>query len=380
VRFLPLLFANLRRKVIRTGLTIGSFAVSLVLFGLLGAIHFGFRQGIDVAGADRLIVIGRTSIIQPLPLTYQARIERLPGVRHVAHATWFGGIYQDAKNFFPQFAIVPADYLRMYPEFAVDPAEWRAFEADRQGCVVGAKLAARFGWRVGDHVPMKAPTYFGGGSWDFNVRGIYRGTRPGDDESQFWLRHDYLYEKAPSFWRGLVGWYIVRVANPDQALAVTRAIDTEFANSTSETRTQTESAFAAAFVNQMGNIEFLILAIGSVVLFTLLLVTGNTMAIAVRERTGELAVLKAVGYSDAFVLGIVLAEALVIAAVGGLIGLSLAVAIVRQDITGGLLLLYLPTHALAGGVALALATGTLAGLVPALGAMRLQVVDALRRV
>jgi putative ABC transport system permease protein len=227
---------------------------------------------------------------------------------------------------------------------------------------------------------MKAPTYFGGGSWDFNVRGIYHGTRPGDDESQFWLRHDYLYEKAPSFWRGLVGWYIVRVANPDQALAVTRAIDTEFANSTSETRTQTESAFAAAFMNQMGNIEFLILAIGSVVLFTLLLVTGNTMAIAVRERTGELAVLKALGYSDAFVLGIVLAESLVIAAVGGLLGLSLAVALVGQDITGGLLPLYLPSRAVVAGAVLALGTGVMAGLLPALGAMRLQVVDALRRV
>jgi putative ABC transport system permease protein len=358
----------------------GSFTVSLFLFGLLGAIHFGFRQGIDVAGADRLIVIGRTSIIQPLPLTYQARLERTPGVRHVAHATWFGGIFQDAKNFFPQFAVVPADWRRMYPEFAVDDGEWRAFEADRQGCVVGAKLAARFGWRVGTHVPMKAPSYFGGGSWDFNVRAIYHGTRPGDDESQFWLRHDYLYEKAPSYWRGLVGWYVVRIANPDRALLVSRAIDAEFANSTSETRTQTESAFAAAFVNQMGNIEFLILAIGSVVLFTLLLVTGNTMAIAVRERTGELAVLKAIGYSDGFVLGLVLAESLAIAAIGGGAGLWLARAVVAQDITGGLLLLYLPGPALAGGAVLALATGAAAGLLPAVGAMRLQVVDALRRV
>ena len=246
----------------------------------------------------------------------------------MAHATWFGGIYQDPKNFFPQFAIVPADYRRMYPEFRMDEAAWRAFEADRQGCVVGAKLAERFGWRVGDHVPLKAPTYYGGGSWDFNVRGIYHGTRPGDDESQFWLRHDYLYEKAPGFWRGLVGWYIVRIADPNQALAVSRAIDAEFANSTSETRTQTESAFAASFVNQMGNIEFLILAIGSVVLFTLLLVTGNTMAIAVRERTGELAVLKALGYTDRFVLGLVLAESLVIAAGGRLAGLWLAAAVV----------------------------------------------------
>jgi putative ABC transport system permease protein len=380
MKFLPLLLANLRRKKIRTTLTIGSFVVAFFLFGLLGAIAYGFRQGIDVAGADRLVVIGRTSIIQPLPLTYFERLKRLPGVKDVAHSTWFGGIYQDPKNFFAQFAIVPDDWLRMYPEFVVDEAQWSAFLADRQGCIVGRKLAERFGWKLGDHVPLQAPGYLGGGGWDFNVRGIYRGTRPNDDESQFWLRHDYLYEKAPPYWRGIVGWYVVRVANPDQATAIARAIDEEFGNSASETRTQTESAFAAAFVRQMGNIEFLLRAIGSIVFFTLLLVTGNTMAIAVRERTNELAVLKAIGYSDRFVLGLVLAESMLIAFVGGAVGLWLAHGVTTRDITQGLILLYLPATALVAGAGLALATGALAGLLPALGAMRLSVVDALRRV
>jgi len=380
MRFLPMLWANLRRKKIRTLLTAGSFVVAFFLFGLLAAIGYGFRQGIDAAGADRLVVIGRTSIIQPLPLTYMARIQRIPGVRDVAHSTWFGGIYQDPKNFFPQFAIVPEDWRRMYPEYVIDETQWRDFLADRQACVVGAKLAARFGWKIGDHVPMKAPGYLGGGGWDFNVRAIYRGTRPNDDETQFWLRHDYLYEKAPPYWRGIVGWYVVRVANPDQAVAVAKAIDAEFANSTSETRTQTESAFAAAFVKQMGNIEFLIRAIGSIVFFTLLLVTGNTMAIAVRERTNELAVLKAIGYSDRFVLGLVLAESVLIATVGGAVGLWLAHGLTTQDITQGLILLYLPASALALGLLIAVGTGVLAGLLPALGAMRLSVIDALRRV
>jgi putative ABC transport system permease protein len=375
-----LLLANLRRKKIRTLLTIGSFVVAFFLFGLLGAIGYGFRQGIDVAGADRLIVIGRTSIIQPLPLAYLPRLLRVPGVKEAAHSTWFGGVYQDPKNFFAQFAIVPEDWRRMYPEFVVDEAQWKDFLADRQGCVVGAKLAARFGWKVGDHVPLKAPGYLGGGGWDFNVRGIYRGTRPNDDESQFWLRHDYLYEKAPPYWRGIVGWYVVRIDNPDDAVAVSRAIDEEFGNSASETRTQTESAFAAAFVRQMGNIEFLIRAVGSIVFFTLLLVTGNTMAIAVRERTNELAVLKAVGYSDRAVLGLVLAESVLIAVVGGGVGLWLAHGVTAQDLTQGLILLYLPSSALAGGFGLAVATGLLAGLLPALGAMRLSVVAALRRV
>jgi putative ABC transport system permease protein len=380
MKFLPLLLANLRRRKIRTVLTIGSFAVAMFLFGILGSIHYGFRQGIDVAGADRLVVIGRTSIMQPLPITYLPRLKRLPGVRDAAHATWFGGVYQDVKNFFPQFVVEPEDWRRMYPEYVVDPPQWAGFLADRQGCVIGAKLAARFGWTVGSRIPLKAPGYLGGGSWDLNVRAIYHGTRQGDDETQLWLRHDYLYEKAPSYWRGIVGWYVVRVANPAQALAVARAVDAEFGNSASETRTQTESAFAAGFVQQMGNIEFLLLSIGGIVFFTLLLVTGNTMAIAVRERTSELAVLKAIGFSDRFVLGLVLAESLLIAGIGGAVGLWLAHAITQQDITSGLILLYLPPVALIGGTVFALATGLLAGVLPAVGAMRLHVATALRRV
>jgi len=246
--------------------------------------------------------------------------------------------------------------------------------------MIGRKLAARFGWKVGDHVPLKSPGYLGGESWDFNVRGIYRGSRPQDDETQFWMQHRYLYEKGPAYWKGIVGWYVVRVADPEQALSVVRAIDGEFANSPSETRTQTESAFAAAFVKQMGNIEFLIMVIGSIVFFTLLLVTGNTMAIAVRERTGELAVLKAIGYSDRFVLGLVLAESVLIAAVGGGLGLLAGRGIASQDLTNGVILMYLPATAVLVGAGVALVTGLLAGLLPALSAMRLSVVNALRRV
>ncbi len=308
-------------------------------------------------------MIGRTGVIQPLPLTYMERIRRLPGVKDVAHSTWFGGVYQDPKNFFPQFVVEPDEWRTMYPEFKVPDDQWRDFVADRQGIVVGAKLAQRFGWKIGDHVPLKAPGYLGGGSWDFNVRAIYHGTRPKTDEGQIWLQHKYFYEKAPAYWQGIVGWYIVRVERPGRGPRRRAGRSTqEFANSASETRTQTESAFAAAFIKQMGNIEFLILAIGSVVFFTLLLVTGNTMAIAVRERTGELAVLKAVGYSDGFVLGLVLAESMLIAAVGGAIGLWLARGIVGQDITSGILPMYLPGSAARRRASpVALGTGLLAG-------------------
>ena len=380
MKYLPLLFANLKRKKIRTTLTIGSFAVAMFLFGLLAAVRAGFRQGVEVAGADRLVVVGRTGLIQPLPLPYMERIRRLPGVKDVTHVTWFGGVYQDPKNFFAQFVIEPEDWLRLYPEFKVPDDQWQDFLADRQGIVIGQKLAQRFGWKLGDRVPLKAPGYLGGTSWEFNVRAIYHGTRKSDDEGQLWLQQKYFYEKAPNYWKGIVGWYVVRVIDPAQAVAVTKAIDTEFANSAGETRTQTESAFASSFMKQMGNIEFLIVAIGTIVFFTLLLVTGNTMAISVRERTAELAVLKAVGYSDRFVLGLVLAESLLIAALGGAIGLWLASIVAGMDITSGILPTYLSGAAIAGGGVMALATGVLAGLLPAVSAMRMQVVSALRRV
>jgi putative ABC transport system permease protein len=380
MKFLPLLLANLRRKKLRTVLTFGSFFVALFLFGILAGISSGFDADVNLFDAYRLVVIGRTGLMQPLPLAYYDRIKRIPGVTRAAYSTWFGGVYQDPKNFFAQFAVDPEAWHAMYPEFVIDDAQWRDFLADRQGVVVGRKLADRFGWKIGDRVPLKAPGYLGGGSWDFNVRAIMRGTRPQDDEGQFWLQAKYLYEKAPPYWKGIVGWYVVRVAKPDQAVGVGKAIDAEFGNSASETRTQSESAFAASFVKQMGNIQFLMVAIGSVVFFTLLLVTGNTMAIAVRERTGELAVMKAVGFSDGFVLGLVLAESVLIAAVGGGLGLWLARAVVAQDLTRGLILMYLSGGALALGVALTFATGILAGLLPALGAMRLSVVDALRRI
>jgi putative ABC transport system permease protein len=379
VRFLPLLFANLGRRKIRTLLTIGSFAVAFFLFGLLAAIRSGFRQGIDIAGADRLVVIGRTSIIQPLPLAYRDRLARIEGVKAVAYASWFGGVYRDERNFFPQFAIDPESYHAMFPEFLVERSEWQAFLADRQGCVVGRRTAERFGWKPGDRIPLRGTIF--SGAWEFNLRGIYRGSRAKDDETQFWLRSDYLYEKGPEWWKGLVGWYWVQVVDPAQDGRIARAIDATFANSTWETRTQTEKAFAASWVRQIGNIEFLIIAIGSVVFFTLLLVTGNTMAIAVRERTGELAVLKALGFSDALVFALVLAESLLMALTGGSAGLGLAYWLVRAgDLTQGLIQLYLPVAALAAGVLLILITGVLAMLAPALGATRLSVVAALRRV
>jgi putative ABC transport system permease protein len=379
VKYAHLVLANLRRRKIRTGLTAGSFAVALFLFGILAVVRGAFHQGIDVAGVDRLVIINKVSLIQPLPFAYRDRLLRVPGVAQATFATWFGGVYQDEKNFFPQFAIDQDRYRTLFPEFLIPDDQWQAFLADKEGCVVGIGLAERFGWKLGDRIPIRGTIF--AGQWEFNVRAIYRGGRTQDDTTQFWFRWDTLDERRP-WGKGLVGWYVVRIASPDDAVSVVRAIDEEFANSAFETKTDTEKAFAASFVKQMGNIEFLILSIGSVVFFTLLLVTGNTMAIAVRERVRELAVLKAVGFSDGFILGMILAETLAVAVAGGGTGLLLAkLFTLGGDPTRGLLpFFYLAPEAMATGLVLAVVVGLAAGVLPALAAMRLRVADALRRV
>jgi len=379
VRFLPFILANLLRKKVRTALTIGSFAVALFLFGILLVVRGAFRQGIEVAGADRLVVLNKTSLIQPLPIAYRERIQRIPGVKDLTFSSWFGGVYQDERNFFPQFAIDPPSQLRVYPEYVVPEGQWGAFVADRQGAVAGADTARRFGWKVGDRIPIQGTIF--AGTWQFNLRGIYQGKRPEDDRIQFWFHHDYLEENR-QWGKGLVGWYVVKIESPDQAARIAKAIDERFANSPYETKTDTEKAFAASFVKQTGNIELLILAIGGVVFFTLLLVTGNTMAIAVRERVGEMATLKAIGFTDRFLLLLVLGESLLISLAGAVLGLGACkLFTLGGDPTRGLLaIFYLSPEAMAAGLGLAVFVGTCAGLLPALSAMRLRVVDALRRV
>jgi len=379
MKFLPLVIANLFRKKIRTTLTIGSFTVALFLFGLLAIVRGAFSQGVDIAGADRLVIINKTSLIQPLPLSYRDRLLRIPGIKQVTFQNWFGGVYQDEKNFFPQFAVDIDNQRAMYPEFVVQEDQWKSFIGDREGAMVGQSLADRFGWKVGDRIPIKGTIYTG--QWEFNIRGIYHGTRAQDDTTQFWFHWDFLDERR-AFGKGDVGWYVVRVTNPDQSVQVAKAVDAEFANSPFETKTDTEKAFAASFVKQMGNIEFLILTVGGVVFFTLLLVTGNTMAIAVRERIGELAVLKALGFSNRFVLLLVMMESLILAFVGGGLGVLLAKLFsLHGDPTNGILpYFYLPPLAIVSGVAVALLVGVAGGILPAVSAMRLRVVDAIRRV
>jgi len=382
MKFFPLILANLFRKKVRLLLTIGSFAVALFLFAFLAVVQDAFNRGADVAGADRLVIINRTSIINPLPISYRDEMLRIPGIKVITHDNWFGGIYQDEKNFFPQFVIDPEFQRQVFPELIVPDDQWNNFLNDRQGAIVGARTAERFHWKIGDRVPIKT-TIYGGGNWEFNIDGIYHGKRPQDDETQFWLQWDYFREHVPERIQGLVGWYTLRLNSPDDAVRAAKAIDNEFANSPYETKTETESAFAASWVKQFGNIKLLIVSIGVVVFFTLLLVTGNTMAISVRERTSELAVFKAMGYSDRAILFFVLAESLVIALVGGLMGLGLAMLAVpwlTRLLNGLLPNLVLVPSMLVFGLCFAVLIGLASGLLPGLGAMRLRIVNALRRV
>ena len=382
MKFARIIWANLMRKKIRLLLTIGSFAIALFLFSFLAVVRDAFGRGADLASADRLIVINRTSIINLIPLSYRDKILRIHGVKYVTHNNWFGGTYIEEKNFFPQFVIDPENQRQVVPELMVPDDQWNAFVKDRQGAIAGAKTAERFHWKIGDRIPIKT-TLYGGGAWEFNLDGIYHGKRPQDDETQFWFQWDYFEEKIPEALKGQIGWYVLKVDNPDDAPRVAKAIDAEFANSPNETKTESESTFAANWVKQFGNIQFLIVTIGTVVFFTLLLVTGNTMAISVRERTSELAVFKAIGYSDLAVLLFVLAESLTIALIGGAIGLllaSLAIPALGQALNGLLPNIVLSGKMLLFGLVLAIFTGFLSGVLPGLGAMRLRVVNALRRV
>lgn len=383
MRFVRLILANFKRHRTRTILTILSIMVAFVLFAYLAAIRHAFAMGVSVAGADRLIVRNRISLIQPLPQSYEAQIEQINGVADATQALWFGGVYKDNEAPFAQIAVEPAEFLPMYPEYQLTPAEKDAWMRSRTAAVAGRKLAERYGWKVGDRIPIQA-TYMtakdGGSLWTFELAGILRGATDDVDESTFWIRHDFVDENRLRG-QGLTGWYYIKTSDPSRNEAIVRQVDERFANSPFETKTETEKAFIKGFAEQMGNIGAIVTAILTAVFFTILLVAGNTMAQAVRERITELGVLKAIGFTDGSMLILVLAESLLIACFGGAIGLALGyVAVSAGDPTGGALPMFrFPPAAMATGILFVLALGLVAGALPAMQAMRLNPVDALRR-
>jgi len=381
MKFLPLVWKNIWRRKFRTTFTLASIFIAFLLFGILMTIRNSFALGVDIAGLDRLVLINKVSLIMPLPVSYEARLRAVPGVTLVTHNTWFNGIYQDPSNFFANIAVEPESFLKVYSEYVLPPDQLKAWFEDRQGAIVGKDLASRFGWKVGDRVPLQGTIYRPktGDVWEFNISGIYDAP-DGVDKTQFFFRYDYLEENR-TIGKGEVGWYVVKIDDGGKAVQMSRAFDAMFENSSAETKTTTEKGFVESFAKQVGDIGSIMIAVSSVVLVMFGLVASSTMAQSVRERTSELAVLKTLGFTGPAILVLVLAESLFIACLGGGLGLGLAWLIARQgDPTGGLLSVFvLPTVDVWLGVALMVAMGALAGLMPAVAAMRLKITDALRR-
>ncbi len=382
MKFFHLIWPNLKRKKVRTFLTVLSIVVAFVLFAYLSAIKQALVGGVNVAGANRLVVRHKVSIIQPLPISYKARIERIAGVSAATHLSWFGGVYQDPKNFFAQMAVVPADFLPMHPEILLPEEQKQVWLKTRTGAIVGRKTAERFHWKIGDRIPLQSAVWIksdGSGLWEFDIVGIFDGKEKSTDTTPMFFRYDY-FDEARQFAKGMVGWYVIRVKDPDNAVEVSRLIDDEFQNSPAETKTETEGAFVQAFANQIGNIAMITALIIGAVFFTILLVAGNTMSQAVRERTGELGVLKAIGFTNGQVLSLVLVESCLVALLGGGIGLGLGLLLTsRGDPTGLMPMFFMPARDVLIGVGLACALGVATGVFPAIKAMRLRVADALRR-
>ena len=381
MKFLPLIWKNVWRRRFRTTFTLLSVFIAFLLFGILMTIRMAFSFGVDIAGLDRLVLIHKVSLIMPLPISYLARLEQVPGVNIATHQTWFGGVYRDPANFFANMAVEPERFLKVYPEFKLPPEQVEAWLTDRQGAVVGTDLAERFGWKIGDRIPLTGTIWQpkAAGAWEFNVFGIYDGD-DAVDKTQFFFRYDYLDEMRAEG-EGLVGWYVVKIADPAQSLALSRRFDEMFANSTAETKTTTEKGFVEGFAKQIGDIGAIMIAISFTVLAMFGLVVASTMGQSVRERTSELAVLKTLGFTGRGILALVLAESLIIALVGGGLGLAVAWVIVQGgDPTGGMLPIFvLPARDVAIGAALMVCMGVLAGVAPAIGAMQLRIADALRR-
>jgi putative ABC transport system permease protein len=382
MKFLALVLGNLKRRKLRTVLTVLSAMVAFLLFGLLCALKEGLTAGASIADADRIVVRNKITLILPLPVSYKNRVAGIAGVDAVAAQSWFGGIYQDPKNFFATIPVDPESFLDVYREYPISDATRREWLATRNGAIVGETLMRKFGWNVGDTIPLTSPIWGqpeGASAWDLRIVGTYSTTKKGGDTSSLYFRWDY-FDEGKVEQKGLIGWMTVRVKDPRQAAAVAQAIDAEFANSPYETITEGEGAFASSFAQQVGDIGAIVAGVVGAVFFTILLVAGNTMSQSVRERTEEIGVLKALGFSNGRVLALVLAESCAIALAGGLVGLGLAAAIAAANpFASNLPSFNLPDRDLIRGALAALALGVVAGAIPAVQAMRLQIATALRR-
>lgn len=382
MKYFPLIWASMRRKPVRLTFTLLSVMVAFILFGLLSATQEAFVAGVDLIGNERLLTRHKVSFIQPLPLAYENRIAAVDGIAAVAHGDWLGGYYQEAGNRFVAVA-VDEGYIAMYPEIVIPEGQRMAWRKTRTAVVVGKTLAERFGWKVGDQVPLRSAIWrnvHGGNTWEVDIAAIYDSTSRAVDTATMFLHYDYFNE-GRTVGRDTVGWYLEKLHDPARASEVADSIDALFANSTARTKTTTEKAFVQGFVAMFGDIGAIVTYVSMAVFFSMLLVTGNTMAHSVRERTGELAVMKAMGFSDRGILGLVLGEAIMITLIGGSLGLLLAWVISKA--LAGRLAQFLPSFFLTGeallvGLLCALLFGVASGLWPSWQALRLKVATALR--
>jgi putative ABC transport system permease protein len=409
VKYLPYVLKHLRRNWVRTGSTVLAMALCIFLFCTLRTILATINWALDSASASRLVSQHALSLVNNLPLAYKARIQAVPGVTGVAAANWFGGSLPakkegkadegagaeagpDFSNFFESFAVEADDYFAMYPEYVVPPATMQAFKQDLQGCLIGPGLAQKYGWKEGDrfHLESFIPPYRkSSGPFEFTVRGIYGVDdvrHQGTNAKLMFFHHKYLWEGTGQ--RVGAGVYTISIADPEQAGTVSKAIDELFDNSDSRTKTSTEAAFAASFTSMLGNVALLLNGIGLAGIFTILLVTGNTMSMAVRDRRTEIAVLKTLGFSSARVMALILGEALLLGVLGGGLGLALSGAFIRTlphlPMIGALFAQF-PNFGLSGvvgatGFTVAVFVGLAAGFVPALLSYRARITEMLRQV
>ncbi len=381
MKYFSLIWAQLFRSKTRTLLTLLSVVAAFLLFGMLDSVRVAFNSGGSVDGANRLIVASRLSITQTLPVNLVQRIETVPGVKKVTYAMWFGGIYQDPKNFFPNFSVAD-NYFDVYTDFVVPPDQLKAFNDNRTGAAVGEALAKKFDWKLGDTIPLQATIFPRNGSndWPLQVSAIFRAKdrKNVGAENQLMMHWKY-FDESNDYIKSKVSWFTVTLADSAQASRVARTIDAISANSDHETKSQTESAFQQSFAKQFADIGLIVTAIMGAVFFTLLLLTGNTMAQAVRERVPELAILKTLGFRDGTVLVLVMIESVMLVVLGGLIGLTLAAVILPglAAASGGMIPSGVPSRTWLLGLGLMAIIGIVVGVLPALRAKRLKIVDAL---
>lgn len=381
---LKVLFRNAFRNKLRTSLTILGMMIAILAFGLLRTLISAWYAGVEASSATRLVTRNAVSIIFPLPQFYKDKIQQLRGVKTVSYGTWFGGVYGDEKNFFANFAVEAKTFLELYPEFIIPSNEKESFLKDQKGCVIGKKLADRFGWKVGDLVTLKGTIFLG--NWDFVVRAIYQGRDKDTDESQFFFHWNYLNEiqkKVLPSWTDQVGYYMIGVARPELAGEVAVAIDQLFKNSLAETLTETEKAFQQGFVAMSGAIVMAIQIVSFVVIFIIMAVVANTMAMTTRERIGEYAILKTLGFGSRHITVLILGESLVITTIGCLLGMTATypgTKIISSELGTYFPVFYIGRETLLLDFVASIAIAFISAIIPTRRAVQIRIAEGLRRI